>query len=158
MIRYVAVFGENGSRHNMVHAVDIPKARGTFTTKEKAQSVKMIYNDLEKYTGEDDYLIGIGGGPLFIYLTGARVYMPATWILWYNTANIFPDLTEAYENNNQLPVILMVKEEKYRTVAAEEKPEINRQRAEVYRFIETFDFIQVVKKADYEIWVPTDKI
>jgi hypothetical protein len=84
--------------------------------------------------------------------------MPGTWILWYNTANILPDLTEAYEKNNQLPVILMVKEEKFRRVSADEKPEINRQRAEVYRFIETFDFIQVVKKADYEIWVPTDKI
>lgn len=154
MIRYVAVFGDEGSRINMVYAVDVPKAKGTLTTKEKARSVRMIYNDLQKHVGEDDYLIGHGGGPLFIYLTGARIYMPGTWILWYQTENILPDLTEAYEMNNQLPVILMVKEDKFRTVLEEEKPEINKQRSEIFKFIDTYDFIQAVKEEDYEIWVP----
>jgi hypothetical protein len=158
MIRYVAIFGDEGSRHKMVHAVGIPMVRGTYTTEEKARSVRVIYNDLQKYIGEDDYLIGLGGGPLFIYLTGARFYMPSTWILWYSTANILPDLKEAYEKNGQLPVILLVKEEKFRTVYEEEKPEINRQREEMYKFIETFDFKQVVKEEDYEIWVPAGKI
>ena len=95
---------------------------------------------------------------MFIYLTGARFYMSSTWILWYSTASIFPDLKEAYEKNDQLPVILMVKEEKFRTVLEDEKPEINRQRGEIYKFIETFDFIRVVKEEDYEIWVPVDRI
>ena len=158
MIRYVAIFGDEGSRLTMVHAVDIPMARGTLTTEGKAQSVRMIYDDLQKYIGEDDYLIGHGGGPLFIYLTGARFYMSSTWILWYSTASILPDLKEAYERNDQLPVILMVKEEKFRTVFEDEKPEINKQRGEIYKFIETFDFIQVVKEEDYEIWVPADRI
>ncbi len=157
MIRYVAIFGDNGSRLRMVHAVDIPMARGTLTTQEKARSVEEIYNDLQKFTGEDDYLIGHGGGPLFIYLTGARFYMPSTWILWYSTANILPDLKEAYEKNGQLPVILLVNEEKFRTVLEEEKPEIIKQRGEVYKFIDTFDFKQVVKEEDYEIWVPADR-
>jgi len=158
MIRYVAIFGDEGSRLRMVHAVDIPMARGTFTTKEKAQSVRLIYNDLQKYIGEDDYLIGHGGGPLFIYLTGARFYMPSTWILWYSTASIFPDLSKAYEKNGQLPVILLVKEETFRTVYEEEKPEINRQREEMYKFIDKYDLRQVVKEEDYEIWVPAGRI
>jgi len=156
MIRYVAIFGDAGSRHKMVHAVDVPGARGTLTTEEKARSVRMIYNDLQKYIGEDDYLIGHGGGPLFIYLTGAKVYMPGTWILWYNTDNILPDLTEAYEQNDQLPVILMVNEEKFRMVFEDEKPEISKQRGEIFKFMDTYDFIQVVKEEDHEIWVPAD--
>lgn len=157
MIRYVAVFGDEGSRISMVHAVDVPRAKGTLTTREKARSVQMIYNDLQKHVGEDDYLIGHGGGPLFIYLTGARIYMSGTWVLWYNTENILPDLTEAYEMNDQLPVILLVKEEKFRTVFEEEKPEINKQRGEIFKFMETYDFIQAVKEEDYEIWVPAGR-
>lgn len=158
LIRYVAIFGDEGSRHKMVHAVDVPGARGTLTTEGKAQGVQVIYENLQKYIGKDDYLIGHGGGPLFIYLTGAKVYMPGTWILWYNTANILPDLTEAYEKNGQLPVILMVDEEKFRTVFEDEKPEISKQRGEIHKFMEPYDFVQVVKEEDYEIWVPANRI
>jgi len=49
MIRYVAIFGDEGSRLRMVHSVDIPMARGTFTTEDKAKSVVVIYNDLQEY-------------------------------------------------------------------------------------------------------------
>jgi hypothetical protein len=59
--------------------------------------------------------------------------------------------------NDQLPVILLVKEEKFRTVFEEEKPEINKQRGEIFKFMETYDFIQAVKEEDYEIWVPAGR-
>ena len=158
MIRYVAIFGDEGSRHQMIHPVQIPLARGTFTTEEKAGHVEAIYSDLQKYVKEDDYLVGHGGGPLFIYLTGSRFYIYRTWILWYSTSSIVPDLTEAYERNDRLPVILLVKEELFRRVYEEEKPEIEKQRGEMYRFIDSYDYEQVVKQEDYEIWVPADNL
>jgi hypothetical protein len=156
MIRYVAVFGDEGSRHKMIHPVQIPLARGTFTTEEKAGHVEAIYHDLKPYVGEDDYLVGHGGGPLFIYLTGSRFYLYRTWILWYSTSSIVPDLREAYERNGRLPVILLVKEELFRRVYEEERPEIAKQRSEIYRFMDSYDYDPVVKKEDYEIWVPAD--
>ena len=154
MIRYVAIFGDEGSRHKMIHPVQIPLAGGTFTTEEKARHVEDVYKNLQKYVGEDDYLVGHGGGPLFIYLTGSRYFVYRTWILWYPTSRIVPDLTGAYERNGRLPVILLVREELFRSVYEEEKPEIERQRGEMYKFIDTFDYDMAVKEKDYEIWVP----
>jgi hypothetical protein len=156
MIRYVAVFGDEGSRLEMVHPVEIPLARGNLTTSGKAENVREIYDDLQKYTGKDDYLVGIGGGPLFIYLTGARFYIPSTWILWYRTEDIVPDLEEAYHDLHQLPVILIAREALFRTVYEDEMPEIRRQREEIHQFIGAHDYRQVVKKENYEIWVPAE--
>jgi hypothetical protein len=140
----------------MLQAVDIPLAKGTLTTPEKARDVRMIYDDLRKHVGEDDYLIGHGGGPLFIYLTGARFYTPSTWILWYNTSEILPDLEEAYEKHRELPVILMVDEALFRNIHEEEIPVINEQRGEIRRFMDSFDYEQVVREEKYEIWVPAE--
>jgi hypothetical protein len=156
MIRYVAVFGDEGSRHRMVQPVDIPLARGTLTTPEKARHVRMIYDDLREYVGEDDYLIGHGGGPLFIYLTGARFYIPSTWILWYSTSAILPDLNTAYGIHQQLPVILMVDEALFRTVYEEEIPVIDEQRGEIHRFMDQFLYTPVISRENYEIWVPAE--
>ena len=157
LIRYVAIFGDEGNRLEMVHPVDIPMARGNFTTSQKAENVREIYDDLQKYVDKDDYLVGLGGGPLFIYLTGARFYISSTWILWYRTEDIVPDLEQAYQNVHQLPVILIAEEELFRTVYEEEKAEIQRQQEEINKFIGAHDYRQVVKKEHYEIWVPADR-
>ena len=154
MIRYVAIFGDEGSRLSMLHAVDIPLARATYTTKDKSRHVEVIYNDLKLHVQEDDYLVGQGGGPLFIYLTNARFYMGGTWILWYETSRILPDLQAAYEKHKKLPVILIVNEEIFRTVYKEEKDEMIIQHEEIYKFINSFDYQRVVKAENHEIWVP----
>jgi hypothetical protein len=154
MIRYVAIFGDEGSRLRMLHAVDIPLARATCTTKEKARQVEVIYNDLKRHLKEDDCLIGHGGGPLFIYLTDARLFMNATWLMWYETSRILPDLQAAYEKDKKLPVILIVNDEIFRTLSLEEKDEMMRQHEEIYKFITSFDYQRVVKAENHEIWVP----
>ena len=154
MIRYVAIFGDEGSRLTMRYAVDIPLARATYTTKEKARHVELIYHDLKMHLQEDDCLIGLGGGPMFIYLTDARLFMNATWLMWYETSSILPDLQAAYEKHNKLPVILIVNEEIFRTVYKEEKDEMLLQQEEVYKFITSFDYQRVVKAENHEIWVP----
>ena len=157
MIRWVAIFGDEGSRHKMVHAVDIPLAGATYTTKEKARHVEVIYNDLQMHLQEDDYLVGHGGGPLFIYFTKAKLYLGRTWILWYETSSIVPDLQGAYERYNKLPVILIVNEEIFRTVLKEEKDEMIKQHEEIYKFINSFDYQRVVKAENHEIWIPVDR-
>ena len=157
MIRYVAIFGDEGSRHKMTHAVDIPLAKGNLTTRNKAHHVQVIYNDLQKCLQENDYLVGHGGGPLFIYLTDSKFYIPRTWILWYSTASIIPDLKKAYERHYKLPVILIVNEEIFRTVFEEEKDEMKKQHEEIYKFINSFDYTRAVKAENHEIWVPADR-
>ena len=154
MIRYIAVFGDEGSRHKMLYTVDIPLARATYTTKEKARHVEVIFNDLKMHLQEDDYLIGHGGGPMFIYLTDAKLFMNATWLMWYETSRILPDLQAAYEKHKKLPVILIVNEEIFRTVFEEEKDEMILQHEEIYKFINSFDYQRVVKAENHEIWVP----
>jgi len=141
----------------MVHAVDIPLAGATYTTKEKARHVEVIYNDLQMHLQEDDYLVGHGGGPLFIYFTKAKLYLGRTWILWYETSSIVPDLQGAYERYNKLPVILIVNEEIFRTVLKEEKDEMIKQHEEIYKFINSFDYQRVVKAENHEIWIPVDR-
>jgi hypothetical protein len=69
-----------------------------------------------------------------------------------------PDLKEAYEKHQQLPVILMVNEDLFRNVYEEEIPEINKQRGEMHRFIDSFDYEQVVRHEKYEIWVPAESL
>jgi hypothetical protein len=154
MIRYVAIFGDEGSRLSMLHTVDIPLARATFTTKEKARHIEVIYNDLKMHLQEDDYLIGHGGGPMFIYLTDAKLFMNATWLMWYETSRILPDLQAAYQKHKKLPVILIVNEEIFRTVYEEEKDEMKLQHEEIYKFITSYNYQRVVKTENHEIWVP----
>jgi hypothetical protein len=87
-------------------------------------------------------------------LTGAKYFLTRTWILWYPTEDIVPDLEEAYESIGRLPVVLMVDEGLFRTVYEEEKPEIKRQEEEIYQFMQNHGYSRVVEKDDYEIWVP----
>jgi hypothetical protein len=157
MVRYVAIFGDQGKRHKMTYAVDIPMVRATYTTQEKAHHVQIIYEDLQMYLQEDDYLVGHGGGPLFIYLTNSKFYMDKTWILWYATSRILPDLQAAYEKHNKLPVILIVNEEIFTTMPDEELAEMKIQQEEIYKFINSFDYNRVMKAENHEIWVPGDR-
>jgi hypothetical protein len=106
---YYYPYFDMSDRVHMRYSISDPKAKGLYTTQERATVVNELLKESSKYIKKKDYVLAYDCMPMFHYLTETLPYMPNTWPWLYVPEAFDAELNKARINHVELPVIILQK-------------------------------------------------
>ncbi len=102
---WVYTYHDNKNRLELIHEPKHKLLNNVFTTKERANSVEELLQELSKYVSEDEFLLAYNKIPTIYYLTKAKPWLDHPWPM-----NIHPTklthIIKDKEKKRNLPVIV----------------------------------------------------
>ncbi len=108
-ISYRYTYRDSNDRFEMRFTVDHPKLRGIFTTKERAEVVQEVLDELGKYVKPGDYLLGYHTVSTLYFLTETRPYLYNSWPFLYEPDLLRHYLEKAQKERPEDPVVVRSK-------------------------------------------------
>jgi len=102
---YRYTYRDTSDRLAMRYSIDHPMLRGIYTTKERAQVVQELLNELEKHVSPGDVLLGYRTATTLYYLTETIPYLYNPWPFLYQPEQLKYYLKKAESEHLSLPVV-----------------------------------------------------
>ena len=156
--KYRYTYLDSCNRFEMVYSVKHNKLKGVFTTKERAQVVQELLDELPKYINKDTTLLAFGNIPLVHYLTSTEPYLNNPWPTIYTNKQFIKQFKTA-ESEKKLPVIVLakgstryykwpIKSDVFTIDPADKKI------LYIKKFIVKYNYVKQWNNSFFEIWVP----
>lgn len=108
-----------GSRLEKSYAIHDPRAKGIYTSQERASIINAVLPVIRKHVKKGEYLLAYDNIPMVHFLTETKPYMYIPWI-WVYDSGVFKDnIKRAEESQSKLPVVLL---QKFNTLGKFSKP------------------------------------
>jgi hypothetical protein len=106
---YTETYRDSKDRLAMVYQVKHPLLRWVFTTRDRAEVVQELLDNLSKYVKKDDYLIADEDTAMVHFLTKTRPYLYNSWTMTYSPQLFKQSIERAINERPGLPVIVRAK-------------------------------------------------
>jgi hypothetical protein len=134
------------NRFDMRYTIDNPRLKGIFITKEGADSMQEVLDELNKYVKEDDYLFTYEYIMILHFLTKTKPYISCQRAQLYPIARFKGLFNEAMKEKSYLPVVVInnssLQDKNVYTVVVEE-------------FLDRNHYKPVWKNEIFEILIPS---
>ncbi len=102
-------YRDSGNRLAMVHPIHHPLLKGIHTTKERAEVVQEVLDELASHVKPGDYLLAYHTVSMLYYLTETRPYLYNSWPFLYEPTQLQFFLEKAQHDRPNKPVIVRSK-------------------------------------------------
>ncbi len=157
---YHAAYHDGRSRSSMLSTVDDPKLRGTFTTKERAETLDDLLKNLKPYLEQYDSLLAYEYLATIYYITEAKPFLDSSWPYLYVPAVLEKKLENGIKERG-LPLVLRAKSltkkkgwPKISKPVDITDPAIIKDREILQDFLDRNRYQTAWKNKDFEILVP----
>ncbi|KNZ69121.1 hypothetical protein Tfer_2225 [Thermincola ferriacetica] len=106
---YYYTYRDASDRFKMAYPVQHERLKGVFTTRERAQVVQELLDELPHYVKEGDYLLAYEQISLVYFLTKTKPYLYSAWPMLYGPDKFREALEKAEKERPYLPVIVRAK-------------------------------------------------
>ena len=111
-----------GSRIDKSYSIHDPRAKGIYTSQERATIINEVLPVIKKHVKKGEYLLAYDNIPMVHFLTETKPYMYIPWI-WVYDSGVFEDnIKRAEESQDKLPVVLL---QKFNTLGKFSEPSTN---------------------------------
>lgn len=106
---YRYTYRDTSRRINMRYSVNHPRLQLVYTTKERAEVVEELLNEISKYVQEGDYLLCYEMTSMVHFLTQTKPYLYNSWPMLYQPIEFKEAVQRAINEKKELPVIVRAK-------------------------------------------------
>lgn len=106
---YRYTYRDTSRRINMRYQVNHPKLKLVYTTKERAEVVEELLNEISKYIQKGDYLLCYEMTSMVHFLTQTKPYLYNSWPMLYQPMQFKEAVQRAINEKKELPVIVRAK-------------------------------------------------
>lgn len=106
---FTCSYNDSKNRIKMRYPIENSRLIGIFTTKERAEVVQELLNEINKYVKEGDYLLTYNNTPILYFLTKTKPYLYNAWIDLYSPDQLRQAIEKADKENPNLPFVVRSK-------------------------------------------------
>lgn len=161
-ISYRYTYRDSNDRFEMRFSIDHPKLRGIFTTKERAEVVQEVLDELGKYVKPGDYLLGYHTVSTLYFLTETRPYLYNSWPFLFEPDLLRHYLEKAGRERPEDPVVVRSKfslqnfewpRQKYMNQTSQYQENMRI----MDKFLEEKEYHKKWENETFEIWLPLQR-
>ncbi|MGC1471732.1 MAG: hypothetical protein WA775_03980 [Psychroserpens sp.] len=144
---------DKGNRLVKTATINNKFAKGIYTTRERADIINDVLQELEKHVQPDDYLFVYDSAPMLHFLTQTRPYPYNPWVWIYDHVSFEAKI---YTAENEIEVLPIVVQQKFTTIWEFSEPmddylAENRQMSNTYHPGRAIAMNQFLDRHDYKI-------
>lgn len=98
-----------GSRILKTYKINSDKAKGIFTTRERAKTINDLLFGIDPFLKAGDYLIAYESIPMIYYLTNTKPFLYDSWLMSSASMPLKLKIERVYKENRPLPIVIRQK-------------------------------------------------
>jgi hypothetical protein len=150
------------NRMEMTCSVNHPALTGAYTTRQRAEVVQQLLDELPAHVNKGEKLLAVESIPLIHYLTGTRPFLNTSWPMNLLPGKLESQMRVAGKSRKHLPPVVKATLNTRHHSWPENKdnglfsndPVLFEKRKIISNFVESHGYRRVWRNAGFEIWLP----